>query len=255
MLNLKNVSYLFLLIILILNVLNFKFGISAWWYVLPVGVLLVSTGLGSFFIGLNFYFRSVNTVKHQNAIALTFDDGPHPEYTRQIMSVLKKHNVKACFFCIGSRAEDQGLLLREMIAEGHILANHSYSHNNLFDLKTARKMTADIQRCSRVIESHTGKKVRYFRPPFGVTNPALKRAVKKTGMLSVGWSLRSLDTMKTRRKTLMKRLSRVKPGHIVLFHDNIQNNDLLLDEFIAFCLSSGLKILPLDVLLNERAYE
>jgi hypothetical protein len=128
--NFKRTSVIFLMLILFLNVINIIFGISGWWYVVPVVFLLGMTGLGSFRIGMSFYFEVICKFKSTDKIVITFDDGPDDTVTPKVLEVLKKHDVKATFFCIGSKAGQHTSLVRRAYAEGHIIANHSWCHKN-----------------------------------------------------------------------------------------------------------------------------
>jgi len=202
---------------------NYSWMIPAVVFLLYIIILVA----GSIFIRLNFYLISRNrlTLNHipENArkkVAITFDDGPSA-YTGMILDLLKAENVTATFFLIGKNIMGNELILKRMQEEGHSIGNHSYGHGFNFDWQSSRAMQEEIEKTSRIIYQTTGNPVTLFRPPYGVTNPNLAKAIKQSGMQSVGWSLRSMDTVaKSEQKLLHKILSRIKDGDIILMHDS-----------------------------------
>jgi len=231
---------------------------AGWWsYVILTVTYISLLFYGSYYIGSGFYLKAVckgNRDKKQ--IAITFDDGPDSEITPQVLDLLQKHNVKASFFCIGNHIEGNEELLERMNAEGHLLGNHSYSHAPLFDLYRTARMTEDLQMTAEKIKRVTGKRVKLFRPPYGVTNPMVKRAVKALNYTVVGWNVRSLDAVATDPAKVMKRLRRLlKPGAIILFHDSKQIIVPILTEFLVYVEQEGYHIVPLDNLTGIKPYE
>jgi peptidoglycan/xylan/chitin deacetylase (PgdA/CDA1 family) len=253
--NFKRTSVIFLMLILFLNVMNVIFGISGWWYLLPGIVLFGMAGLGSFRIGMSFYFEVICRFKSNDQIVLTFDDGPHESVTTKVLDVLQKHGVKATFFCIGSKAEQYPSLVRRASAEGNIIANHSWCHKNSFGFYSTKKILADLRKCNEVLQNIIAVNPKFFRPPFGVTNPNMKRALKKYPLIPIGWSLRTLDTVKKDPAQIMERLKRTRPGDIVLFHDRIEHIDMVLDEYLLFCRQQKWQIAPLDEMIKLPAYD
>ena len=124
---------------------------------------------------VNAFCRAKTTRK---VVALTFDDGPHGENTEAVLDLLSAKKIPAAFFCIGSKAETQPEVVRRMVRDGHLVGNHSYSHSAKFPVFDVDRMVADIAKCNEVLEKITEEKVLFFRPPFGVTNPLLKKALK-----------------------------------------------------------------------------
>jgi peptidoglycan-N-acetylglucosamine deacetylase len=156
---------------------------------------------------------------NEKVIALTFDDGPLTKHTPAILDILRDEQVPAAFFCIGSRIAGQEALLRRIDAEGHVIGNHSFSHHFWFDLFGARKMLGELKQVDDIVHTVTGKRPRLFRPPYGVTNPNLRRAVKRGGYISIGWNIRSLDTVAKSKEQLLQRvLLAVRPGAVLLLH-------------------------------------
>ena len=189
------------------------------------------------------------------SVALTFDDGPEPQATNQILEILRNNDVKATFFCIGKNVKDNPELVRQMNQEGHLIGNHSFYHGPLFDLQPRRRMLNEINNTNAVITEVTGQRPRFFRPPYGVINPILASAIKKSRMVNVGWSVRSFDTVARDKNKLMERVTRnLKGGDVILFHDRCKLTIEILPEVLSFITRAGLKVEPLDKVLKERAY-
>lgn len=131
----------------------------------------------------------------RKVVYLTFDDGPHPPETERVLDVLCEHGARATFFLIGSKVSGNEALLRRMLEEGHALGLHTYSHAGTFPLLSFDKMLADVNEGKRAVESVAGKKISLFRPPFGVTNPTIAKVIRTLGLQTVGWDVRSFDTM------------------------------------------------------------
>ena len=171
------------------------------------------------------------------------------------MQILKAHQVKAAFFCIGKRIKGNDPLLKQVYDEGHLIGNHSYSHDLWFDLFSAQKMNLDLQMMSEAMQKVTGVKPRLFRPPYGVTNPNLKKAIEKNNFIPIGWSLRSMDTVaKDAQKLLAKVTGSLKPGAVILFHDTSKATADMLSAFIQQTKQKGYEIVRLDKLLNLEPY-
>lgn len=229
-------------------------GYSAWWLLACVLVLISILTLGSIFIRWNFYLRSVNRLpivqvrfdgsqvalqQRGRQVVLSFDDGP-ADYTEQVLDILKQEQVPAIFFLIGKNIAGREDTLRRMMAEGHVIGNHSFGHGFNFDWQSAANMEAELLRTSETIEAVTGSAVKWFRPPYGVINPNLAKAIRNSGMKSMGWSLRSMDTVaKDEAQLLQKILRKVKPGDIILLHDRCTVTAAILPELIQALKKKG----------------
>jgi peptidoglycan/xylan/chitin deacetylase (PgdA/CDA1 family) len=212
---------------------------------------------GSIYIRFNFYLRSYcqgDTNKRQ--VALSFDDGPDERITPMVLDVLKEHGVAAVFFVIGSRASAHPELIERMHREGHVIGNHSDTHGFFFDLLSFRKMVEDVQHTNTIVHGIIRKKMKLFRPPYGVTNPVVARTLKQLKLYSIGWSLKSGDTVCSDRDIVLNRLiHRVRPGDLVLFHDNRQVVPALLGAFIEYLKQQAYHIERPDKMLNLEPYE
>lgn len=250
----RYVSILFVVAMLLLDVAYFNSNISwMWLLVLPV-VYVHLLVLGAIYIQWNFYLFSFNRGKNKQQIALSFDDGPAAE-TAAILDILKKEQVPAAFFTIGKNAAAHPELVRRWDAEGHLIGNHSYNHGFNFDWQSSRKMQQEITDTNAVVARLTGKKPRLFRPPYGVTNPNLARAVKHTGMDSIGWNVRSFDTKaKDPQQLLARILGKLQGGDIILLHDSMGITKEILTDLIAQARKKGFTFVRVDQLLDIRPY-
>ncbi len=211
---------------------------------------------GSYRIDSQFYMPVIcsgNTAEKK--IALSFDDGPDPVTTAQVLDILATEKVPAAFFCIGHKLEAQAALLQRADREGHIIGNHSYSHRTAFGFSGTATVKEELTRVNDMLEKITGRRHLFFRPPFGVTNPNIARAVRQTGMKAIGWNVRSLDTVaQNGEKLLANVLGSLKPGAIVLFHDTMPLTVDILPHFIESARNLGYDFVRLDELINEKAY-
>ncbi len=217
---------------------------------IPVFLIITLLVLGSVFIRLNLYVKSINSVTEfkeymeidteAKNICLTFDDGIHTLNTPLALDILKKNNIKAHFFIIGKNIKNNEAILKRMHEEGHCIGNHSFWHKWDFDLQSPRVMQQEIEDTNKLIKATTGNIPQIFRPPYGVTNPNLAKAIRNTNMLSMGWNLRSLDTVaKTKNELLKKLIRKTKPNAIVLLHERCDITIDVLTEYIDYCLFEG----------------
>ena len=125
-------------------------------------------------------------------LALTFDDGPNPAWTPRLLEVLVSHNVRATFFLVGSHANAEPELVRRIVAAGHLIGNHSWSHPNLA-LAAASRVEQELSRTSEELEQIAGVQVKYFRPPFGARRPVVFRLARSRGMVPVLWNAMTSD--------------------------------------------------------------
>jgi peptidoglycan/xylan/chitin deacetylase (PgdA/CDA1 family) len=256
MLKSRIVNICFLLIFFIVVINDVFTNLSVWAYLVPVLVYVAFQVYGSFNISASFFIpvRSKASIPGK-AIALTFDDGPIPGRTERILDILKTHRVHAAFFCIGHRVKEHPNLVKRIHLEGHVIGNHSYWHSKTFDLQSADKIAIELKETDGLIEKNTGLRPRFFRPPYGVTNPMVAAAVRQGNHVTIGWSVRSLDTVIKDSSVLLKRVtSKLKGGDIVIFHDYSDSMLEMLPGFLTHVSQVGLKIVRVDELLNEKAY-
>ena len=253
----KNISLFFIFLLLLLLLLNLYTAINWLWF---IGILLIWIGInafGSARISSNYHVKAFcsNPSETENKIALTFDDGPSI-FTLEVLALLKKYNAKATFFCIGKNIEKHPEIIKQIIAEGHLVGNHSYNHSKIFDFYNAAAITKEIQKTDQLLEKFTSKKINFFRPPYGVTTPSIRRALQTTGHTVIGWNIRSLDGGTKDQNLIFNRIiKRVSPGGIVLLHDTGSHSVLVLEQFLQFLQQNNYKVISVEELLNLNAYE
>lgn len=177
----------------------------------------------------------------EKKIMLTFDDGPHPLYTPAVLDILKERGEKAIFFCIGERAFDNPELILRMVNEGHKIGIHSMNHSAGFTFASKSMVERDIDNCRKILTDISGTRIEFFRPPFGVTNPNIARAVKKLNLKTVGWSIRSFDTISESNKVINKIEKELFSGAIVLLHDRLPSAPIILNGVLDVLEKKGYK--------------
>lgn len=210
----------------------------------------------------------------RKVVYLTFDDGPHPPETERVLDVLRERGARATFFLIGSKVSGNEAVLRRMLEEGHALGLHTYSHAGTFPLLSFDKMLADVNEGKRAVESVAGKKISLFRPPFGVTNPTIAKVIRTLGLQTVGWDVRSFDTMFCKSSeysckqsgysckqsehsckqsgysckqsghdwyvpVVERIMKQVRPGSVILLHDRLDGASSLLALLLDSLAASG----------------
>jgi len=153
-------------------------------------------------------------------IAITIDDGPDPDVTPRVLSVLAQAGAEATFFCVGERVERFAELAREIVRGGHSIENHSQRHRHDFSLLGPRRMRAEISRAQDVIERVTGSRPWFFRAPAGLRNPFLEPVLSHLGLRLASWTRRGFDTVNGNADAVYQRLAHPLRGDdILLLHD------------------------------------
>jgi peptidoglycan/xylan/chitin deacetylase (PgdA/CDA1 family) len=257
MLTFRIISFAFVVSIVIQSFLLYFYGFSWVFILIPITVYIFFLVYGSAVLRFNFYVNSIPSKQtKQKIIALTFDDGPDSKNTSKILDILAEYKLQACFFVIGEKVKNNPEILKRIDSENHIIGNHTFSHSNYFSFYSKKKMTAELAKTEMEIFKVIGRKTKLFRPPYGVTNPTIKKALTLFEYKIIGWNIRSFDTLNKSRAKLLKRLQiRIKPGSIVLFHDTCPNTYHYLKDFLDYILKANYEIIRLDQLLQVDAYE
>tara|TARA_R110002072_G_scaffold302060_2_gene483588 strand:- start:11566 stop:12327 length:762 start_codon:yes stop_codon:yes gene_type:complete len=201
---------------------------------------LITLTLGVLFLKINYFLSSLIRLKSKEVL-LTFDDGPDPINTPKILDILKEENTKAIFFVIGNKADKHPEIIARILSEGHLIGDHTYTHNNMMALFSTAKLIKEFTQSQSTLLKLTGKRVPIFRAPIGYTNPNFARALKKLKLHSVGWSLRSYDTIFKDSNKLKERLvTKTKAGDIVLLHDNLDITSTILKDYIQQAKTNGI---------------
>lgn len=184
---------------------------------------------------------------HTKRIALTFDDGPHPTITYEVLKTLEKYNAKATFFVTGHRVEKSPDVLKDIFAAGHEIGNHTFNHPKLTELPM-NQVEAQINNTSNLVKSIIGEEPTLFRPPYGSFNKEIQNS------LSVPLILWSIDTLDWKHRDPAKTLEAVqqnaKNGSIILMHDVHQPTADALDQVLSYLAKEGYKFVTVSEILN-----
>ncbi|OQY50063.1 MAG: hypothetical protein B6240_02335 [Desulfobacteraceae bacterium 4572_87] len=194
----------------------------------------------------------------QKAVSITFDDGPDPVTTEPLLTLLDRHGVKGTFFVVGKKAAAHPLLIKKILEKGHLLGNHSYSHDNLCMLKNSQYLFKEISATQQVLARFHVKTL-VFRPPVGITNPRLGGILNNLGMVNVNFTRRGVDFGNRRLKGLSKRVLRhLQNDHIIALHDVMPTKPTALqlwlneiDKVLQGIKDRKMKVLPLSELIGR----
>jgi peptidoglycan/xylan/chitin deacetylase (PgdA/CDA1 family) len=216
---------------------------------LPVLLLLMAAYiLVLFFFSMNLKFNFFLKAKSDAEIGhvvLGFDDGPDPEMTPKILDVLDDYNAKAIFFIIGENAIKYPDIVKEIIKRGHLVGGHTRNHPTSFGFLSFKRTEEEIMTGVKVVERIIDRKIRFFRPPFGISNPIIAAVVKKHNLEVVGWNIRSYDTINKDAQKMLKRIIRkIKSGSSILLHDRVKNTVEILPDILKDIQNKKLIIYP-----------
>lgn len=191
------------------------------------------------------YFR---LAKDSPGVLLTFDDGPHPEYTPKILSLLAEYDARAVFFLVGEEAEKEPELVKEIHRRGHYIGNHTHTHLNDHrdGAYTVSQYLAEIERCRAQIQSIAGVETRLFRPPRGELNLKTLTATLRSRHRLVHWSLEGGEWGQREQESGQVItefvLNSVRPRDIVLLHDDNEKTIQVLESLLPLCAERQLDL-------------
>lgn len=181
-------------------------------------------------------------------IALTFDDGPHPRYTEELLDGLAERDVKATFFLLGQNIEGREEIIERMAREGHLIGNHTYYHVDITRLPQ-REACREILETSEKITAITGQPVEYIRPPFGNWDKELECEVM---MLPIFWSVDTLDwTTKNEDQIVQKVVTKIEENDIILMHDSYDSTVKAALRIVDLLQAEGYEFVTADELILE----
>ena len=155
----------------------------------------------------------------KKVVALTFDDGPYPPYTEQVLAVLKEKNVPATFFVVGENAVAHPALLKSMQEDGHLIGTHTYHHKDLLRLNGA-EIYEELAMGVDSIKKITGESPHFIRPPHGFKDFEVMQQVERLGLKAVNWDVIPKDWTNPGTEVIVRNVvENVKPGSVVLLHD------------------------------------
>nr|WP_319395728.1 polysaccharide deacetylase family protein [uncultured Desulfobacter sp.] len=195
-------------------------------------------------------------------VSLSFDDGPDRVTTPLVLDLLQSYQVSATFFVTGKNARRHPDLIARILAQGHTIGNHTYSHDPLIMLKSSRQLKAEIVQTQDVLGTH-GIRPLVFRPPAGIANPKLGPVLRELGMTAVNFSCRAMDAGNRNVSGMASKiLGRVRPGDIILLHDLTPRFETPDNQFTRLFLSElesvldglesrKLSVVPLSELIGQ----
>lgn len=198
--------------------------------------------------------------RNVNEVAITFDDGPNPPYTLRIADILEQYDARGTFFEVGKAVAERPDVTKELIARGHVVGNHSYTHGAVSYLDPEYP---ELDQTQKAFRDGVGVCPAIFRPPHGTHTPFMSKLVDDAGMTLVTWDVSAKDWVETDADVLAKHiLERVRPGSIILLHDGLDGNigadrsvvEKALPIILQGLEDKGLKPVTLDKLLGVPAY-
>ena len=185
---------------------------------------------------------------NQKKIAITFDDGPHPTYTEELLDGLKERGVRATFFVTGEHAELHPDIIRRMKEEGHLIGNHTYSHIQLRS-SNKEKFREELIKTNEVIKEITGEEIIYVRPPYGSWDKSFE---KELNMFPVLWTIDPTDWSCLSAETVTKRVvKKAKDNGIILLHDYYETSVEAALAIVDELLEEGYEFVTVEEILFE----
>ena len=199
---------------------------------------------------VDIYYKNENSYMK---IALTFDDGPHPRYTGQILDVLEEYDIKATFFVVGVNAKNYPDSLIDVIKRGHEIGNHTYSHPHVSGLNTYT-LTDEVEKCESIIYGLTDYKTKLFRPPEGMIDADVRTVLRSLDYKVIMWDIDTRDwAHEPPEKIAENVISNIASGDIILMHDYIGHNSPTVEAikiFIPVLLEKGYKFVVISELIG-----
>ena len=181
-------------------------------------------------------------------IALTFDDGPHPVYTEEMLKVLEQEQVPATFFLLGENAEQYGEQVRMIAEQGHLIGNHTWRHVQVTSLPK-EEAEEEILAVSGLVEELTGKGTSYVRPPFGIWDPELE---EELDMIPVLWTIDTLDwTTQNVDWIVEKTVQDAGENDIILMHDSYESTVQAAERIIRRLKAEGFEFVTVDQVIMD----
>lgn len=205
-------------------------------------------------------YRGIERIKtNQKVVALTFDDGPHYIYTKEILAILKAHNIKGTFFCIGENIKAYPGIVKQAYLDGNVIANHTYTHSWLTKL-TNEQIDIGLIRTNKIIHDVIGECAVLFRPPYGACSARTAGAISDLGFVSIGWSdmTNDYDVQHTTANKIASDIIRyARPGAIIGMHDGGGNREktvIALTIIIEKLQEMGYEFVTIPELIDIAAY-
>ena len=186
--------------------------------------------------------------KNRKAVALTFDDGPSPKTTPIALELLKKYNAKGTFFMVGHAVEGNEEIVKQVVAEGHQIGNHSWNHPVLTKI-SLEKAKSQINDTTAALKKASGLDVHIMRPPYGAINETIQAAVDQSFIL---WDVDTLDWKNRNTASIMKEVRKAQPGSIILMHDIHQTTIDALPLILQYLTEQGFEMVTIEELMGDQ---
>lgn len=201
----------------------------------------------------NNIYRSIPEAK--GMIALTFDDGPHPRYTRQILDILKREGIKATFFVIGENIGyyDEGIV-KDIINDGHELGNHTFNHEHTKNM-SEEDFYRDVRACHELVKAKYGYEMKIFRPPEGYIDEKVEKIASELGYSIIIWSIDTKDWEHVGSDLIVGNIEKnASDGDIILMHDYVSKPNTTigaLERIIKNLKNEGYKFVTVSELIRN----
>ncbi|MEA2082395.1 MAG: polysaccharide deacetylase family protein [Elusimicrobiota bacterium] len=204
-----------------------------------------------FFIPFFFFIVFTPEIFAGAKVALTFDDGPHPYYTKKILEILDSYSVKGTFFLVGKQAKKYPQLVRAIKSAGCEIGNHTYNHPRLIYLNEAT-IKKEVASTTKLLESITGETIRYFRPPGG--RYYFKTLECINGMEIILWTINTDDIYKPANK-IYREVITAEDGDIILMHSGVPQAIKVLPRILRYFRRNGISALSVSELRERKSAE
>ena len=181
-------------------------------------------------------------------VALTFDDGPHPQYTELLLDGLAEREVCATFFVTGEHAQMHPEVIARMHKEGHLIGNHTYSHMQLGE-KNREQFREELMKTSEILEKITGEEIQYVRPPYGSWDQSLEQELN---LIPVLWDVDPLDRCSDNAACITERVTiKVQENDIILLHDYYDSSITAALQIVDELLQQGYTFVTVEEILFD----
>jgi len=236
------------------------YGLPLVWLCVGLGVHVALATAGVLAPSLSVYGDVLSRGPASRAeVALTFDDGPHPDTTRRVLALLAQHGIQATFFVVGEKVRAHPEVAREIVAAGHAIGLHGFAHDRAYALRTRRRLAEDVRLAQEALFEACGVRARLFRPPIGFVSYAVAFSADRAGLSLVGFSARTRDgsARATPEGVLARATAALQNGAILLLHDAAERDDrvpaslAILSELCAELARRGLRAVTVEALRRQ----
>jgi len=189
--------------------------------------------------------------RHSGGVALTFDDGPDPDYTLPVLEILRRSGARATFFLVGERIRRFPEICRQIRAEGHAIGNHTYTHKTLREL-SRKELEAEVAKTQGAIYDTTGENTTLFRPPRGIIKLSSLAYLIRNRLTVALWSIDPADYEATGPDSILEQTRNVSAGDVILLHDSRQAALEALPGLIERIQERNLRCVGLPELIGSK---